>query len=140
MNIMHCSQSNQLYQRNIPDANCFKDYIGSKGISNKHHLIIYDRSPYGFYSSTRLWWLLRVFIIEKIFKNSNRIIQIKFNFVKLYGHENITILNGGLNKWYVDIHELTKEIPEYKVILLVLFNFFIKFKDLILICSQKNLK
>lgn len=59
---MNCSQSTQLYPRNIPDINCFKDYVSSIGISNKHHLIIYDRSPYGFYSATRLWWLFRVFI------------------------------------------------------------------------------
>jgi thiosulfate/3-mercaptopyruvate sulfurtransferase len=62
MDVLNNSKSSKFFPRNIPNANYFKDYIGSIGISNKHHLIIYDRSPYGFYSATRLWWLFRVLI------------------------------------------------------------------------------
>ncbi len=49
-----------LLPKNIPDANGFKDYVESLGISSNHHVMVYDRSPAGFFASTRLWWLFRV--------------------------------------------------------------------------------
>jgi 3-mercaptopyruvate sulfurtransferase SseA len=57
---MECVQPTPLLPRNLPDRECFKAHVGSLGISNKHHLIFYDRSPFGFYGSSRLWWLFRV--------------------------------------------------------------------------------
>jgi thiosulfate/3-mercaptopyruvate sulfurtransferase len=57
---MECVQTTPLLPRNVPNRECFKDYVGSLGISNKHHLIFYDRSPFGFYASPRLWWLFKV--------------------------------------------------------------------------------
>ena len=57
---MNCAEVTNLYPKNLPEKNAFKDYVGSLGISNDHHLIIYDRSDFGFYASSRLWWIFRV--------------------------------------------------------------------------------
>jgi thiosulfate/3-mercaptopyruvate sulfurtransferase len=57
---MHCTKPSKMYPRSLPDHDCFKDYVGSLGISNKHHLIVYDRSPFGFYAAPRTWWIFRV--------------------------------------------------------------------------------
>ena len=57
---MHCATPTKFIPRNIPQPECFKDYVGSLGISNKHHVIVYDRSPFGFYASSRAWWIFRV--------------------------------------------------------------------------------
>lgn len=62
------------------------------GISNKHHLIIYDRSPYGFLLAPRAWWIMRVF-----------------------GHENMSIVNGGFNDWIRNGYELTDKIDNFEV-------------------------
>lgn len=47
---MNCVKPTNLHPRNLPDKACFQDYVGSIGISNKHHIIVYDRSPFGFYA------------------------------------------------------------------------------------------
>ena len=69
-------ESSKLYPKNIPDKDKFADYVGSLGISNDNHVIVYDRSPFGFLTAPRVWWLLR-----------------------LHGHENVSVLDGGFTKW-----------------------------------------
>jgi thiosulfate/3-mercaptopyruvate sulfurtransferase len=88
---MSCVAPDQYFPRKVPDQVCFKDYVGSLGISNKHHLIIYDRSPFGFYASSRAWWIFR-----------------------LFGHERVSILNGGLNNWLIEENELTNKLSKFK--------------------------
>lgn len=60
LNTMECTNATKMYPRAVPNKECFADYAGSLGISNKHHLIVYDRSPFGFYASSRMWWIFRV--------------------------------------------------------------------------------
>ncbi|CAF0872631.1 unnamed protein product [Brachionus calyciflorus] len=88
---LECSDSNHMYPRNVPKPDCFKDYVGSLGIGNKHHLILYDRSPFGFYTSSRLWWVFR-----------------------LFGHESVSILDGGLRLWAYQNNPLSREEPDFK--------------------------
>ncbi|KAJ3292850.1 hypothetical protein HK104_004951 [Borealophlyctis nickersoniae] len=66
-----------------PDAKCplmlsteedFGEYVGSLGISNADHVVVYD--SFGIYSSPRAWWTFNAF-----------------------GHRNVSVLNGGLFKW-----------------------------------------
>ncbi|MFQ5873823.1 MAG: sulfurtransferase [Dehalococcoidia bacterium] len=52
----------------------FAKAMGQSGIGNEHHVVAYDE--YGGLYAARLWWALR-----------------------LYGHEQVWILNGGWNKW-----------------------------------------
>ncbi|CAF0946356.1 unnamed protein product, partial [Brachionus calyciflorus] len=57
--------------KNWPNPEEFGKYLSDLGISNKHKIIIYDRSPFGFFASSRVWMHLRA-----------------------YGNENVSILSG----------------------------------------------
>jgi len=62
--------------RKVPPKDLFARKVGALGISNESHVIAYD-TP-GLYSAARVWWLFR-----------------------LYGYDNVSILDGGLNAWNV---------------------------------------
>ncbi|KAJ3053936.1 hypothetical protein HK097_003009 [Rhizophlyctis rosea] len=62
------------YPNMMPHQDDFASYVGHLGINNNDHLVIYD--SYGIYSSPRVWWMFRAF-----------------------GHENVSVLDGGLLKW-----------------------------------------
>ncbi|RNA43101.1 3-mercaptopyruvate sulfurtransferase-like, partial [Brachionus plicatilis] len=79
------------YPKPFPPIEQFQTYLGGLGISNKHHLIIYDRSPYGFLLAPRAWWVMRVL-----------------------GHEDMSILNGGFNGWIKSGFGLTDKIDHFE--------------------------
>lgn len=81
-----------MYPRGWPKPEVFQNYVSSLGISNEHHLILYDRSQFGFFASSRAWWTLRVF-----------------------GHENVSILNGGLNAWLKNGNSLSNKKESFQV-------------------------
>lgn len=58
--MMHEVVKSDLYPFDIPQVEPFENYLGSLGIGNKHHIIIYDRSDLGFGFSPRMWSVLRV--------------------------------------------------------------------------------
>ena len=59
----------------LPSENIFAEKIGAMGIDNDQELIVFDKT--GFWmAASRAWWMFRVF-----------------------GHDNIKILNGGLPQW-----------------------------------------
>lgn len=60
------------YINMLPSAEQFSAVIGGLGIGNETQVIVYDSG----YVSARLWWMFRIF-----------------------GHDNIRILNGGFRKW-----------------------------------------
>ncbi|WAR29220.1 THTR-like protein [Mya arenaria] len=63
------------------------DYVQGLGIWPDTHVIAYDRSlPQAAY---RTWWMLR-----------------------LYGHRNVSVLDGGLRKWLEDGYDVTTDEPE----------------------------
>lgn len=82
-----CVESTEHIPRNLPDKNCFEDYAQTLGISPDTHIVAYDRSSP--LSSYRTWWLFR-----------------------LYGHQKISVLDGGLKKWVADGFETTIDEPE----------------------------
>jgi thiosulfate/3-mercaptopyruvate sulfurtransferase len=58
-----------------PTPDYFASCVSALGIKNEDHVVIYDQS--GMYmASSRAWWLFR-----------------------LFGHENVYVLNGGLQAW-----------------------------------------
>ena len=61
----------------LPTPTIFSSKIRKLGINNNDRIIIYDRM--GFFSAPRVWWTFRIF-----------------------GHENVAILDGGLHKWLVE--------------------------------------
>ncbi len=58
----------------LPDADTFARRVGALGLSNDHRIVVYDGA--GLFSAARVWWMFRVF-----------------------GHERVAVLNGGLPKW-----------------------------------------
>ena len=64
----------------LPDDK-FSQMISDLGISNQDHIVVYD--TLGIFSSPRVWWM--------------------FNY---YGHNQISILDGGLIKWCKEKKEI----------------------------------
>lgn len=58
----------------MPSAETFAAAVGSLGISNSDHIVVYD--GLGFMSGPRIWWMFKAF-----------------------GHENVSVLNGGMPAW-----------------------------------------
>lgn len=72
----------------LPDADAFAETMVRAGISGETRVIAYDDA--GGANAARLWWLLRYF-----------------------GHENVSLLDGGLTQWIVEGRPLTAEIPKF---------------------------
>ena len=58
----------------LPDAGRFAETVGALGISRDSHVVVYDKA--GLYSAARVWWMFH-----------------------LYGHERVSVLDGGFPKW-----------------------------------------
>jgi thiosulfate/3-mercaptopyruvate sulfurtransferase len=70
----------------LPTAEAFEAYAADLGISNDSVIVVYD-TP-GLMSAGRVWWTLRIF-----------------------GHDKVAILNGGLRKWQAEGRPVTAEVP-----------------------------
>ena len=57
------------------------------GIGDEHQVVVYDAT--GWNSAWRVWWMLRVF-----------------------GHEKVALLSGGLQKWLAEGRPVTAEVPQ----------------------------
>ena len=62
----------------IPNQNTFNRKISELGINNNNNIIIYDSSS-GVSAASRAWWMF-----------------------KQFGHDNVSILDGGFQKWKMD--------------------------------------
>ncbi|KAI8140440.1 Rhodanese-like domain-containing protein [Fennellomyces sp. T-0311] len=58
----------------LPTPEVFAEAVGNLGISEKDQVVVYD--SVGIFSATRVYWTFKAF-----------------------GHQNISVLNGGLQKW-----------------------------------------
>jgi thiosulfate/3-mercaptopyruvate sulfurtransferase len=70
----------------IPSAERFAAKMAERGIGNADKVIVYDAN--GLSSAGRAWWLLR-----------------------LFGHDNVALLDGGLPKWKAEGRKLETEAP-----------------------------
>jgi 3-mercaptopyruvate sulfurtransferase SseA len=61
----------------LPDSETFANSMGGLGISDADHVVIYDSSGFG--PACRVFWTFKVF-----------------------GHEKVSVLNGGLVKWMLE--------------------------------------
>jgi len=68
----------------LPSSELFAKKVGGLGIGNENRVVVYD--VYGMQSAARVWWMFRVF-----------------------GHDNIAVLNGGLPKWEAEGRRVTDE-------------------------------
>ncbi|CAH1793790.1 unnamed protein product [Owenia fusiformis] len=89
-NIEECCDKNSNLPFMLPTAEEFETYVGSLGISNETHVVIYDNhAGLGMFSSPRIWWMFRAF-----------------------GHEKVSVLDGGFPRWEKDGFTETDEIPK----------------------------
>jgi len=65
----------------------FAELMGSLGIGDDTHVIVYDHAGGQF--ATRLWWALTY-----------------------YGHHSVSVLDGGFRKWTAEDRPTTAEVPE----------------------------
>jgi thiosulfate/3-mercaptopyruvate sulfurtransferase len=65
----------------LPTLADFAARVGAMGIDNGTHVICYDAA--GLFSAARVWWMFKIF-----------------------GHQHVSVLDGGLPKWKADGHAL----------------------------------
>jgi len=70
----------------LPSAEKFAVRMRKLGLGDGHRIVVYDSA--GLLSAARVWWMLRVF-----------------------GHDDVAILNGGLPKWLAEKRPVTDELP-----------------------------
>lgn len=74
----------------FPPADIFAAKVGALGIGNGHHVIAYDHMG-GACAAARVWWMFRYF-----------------------GHESVSVLDGGLGKWKAEGRPLSVDKPTYQ--------------------------
>ena len=70
----------------LPAAEEFAESVAALGISNNSQVVVYDQR--GLFSAARAWWMFRVF-----------------------GHDDVTVLDGGLPKWMAEGQEIERTSP-----------------------------
>jgi thiosulfate/3-mercaptopyruvate sulfurtransferase len=71
----------------VPTADCFAEHMQALGVSNASRVVCYDQL--GMFSAPRAWWMLR-----------------------LFGHDQVAVLDGGLPKWQSEQRAVQKGSPE----------------------------
>jgi thiosulfate/3-mercaptopyruvate sulfurtransferase len=69
----------------LPTPETFAAAVAALGVSNTSRVVVYDQR--GIFSAARAWWMFRVF-----------------------GHDNVFVLDGGLPKWLAEGHPVTANI------------------------------
>ena len=69
----------------LPSPRQFAEAVGAMGVGDRTHVIAYDSND--FMASARLWWTFRVF-----------------------GHDRVSVLDGGLVKWQAEGRAVTDEM------------------------------
>ena len=76
------------YPHTMPAPDTFATRLGSLGIGSEHAIVVYDSSGQNF-SAPRLWFMLRIF-----------------------GHQHVAVLDGGLKKWLAEGRATDTVVPE----------------------------
>src|SRR5579872_2969376 len=82
-----CDTANPLPHM-LPDEKAFAAAMSRLGVGSDHKVVVYD--AFGLVSAPRIWWTLRVF-----------------------GHKDVAVLNGGLPKWLAEGRTVTADVPKY---------------------------
>jgi len=72
----------------LPDEKTFAAAMSELGVGSGHKIVVYD--AFGLTSAPRVWWTLRVF-----------------------GHKDVAVLNGGLPKWLAEGRAVTADVPKF---------------------------
>ncbi|CAH3144325.1 unnamed protein product [Porites lobata] len=85
MDIFFGVENTPTYPRNIPNVEMFEMNVRGSAVNNRDHVVIYENTGrYGFFLGARTWWMF-----------------------KLFGHEKVSVLDGGLERWIADGYETT---------------------------------
>lgn len=84
-----CCDKTSPFDHMLPTSSDFSQYVGNLGIGNDTHVVVYDTNDLGSFSAPRVWWMFRVF-----------------------GHNLVSVLDGGLRTWVADGYPLTSEHRE----------------------------
>lgn len=91
LNIL-CGDNNDMYIRNIPPKDKFQAAAQEAGINTNSHVIVYSSSNFcGFFLSARGWWTF-----------------------KYFGHDNVSVLDGGLQRWQKQGYATTDQAENVK--------------------------
>lgn len=82
--VLKVSDQESPYPYMLPEPSQFEAYAQDFGISNSSKIVVYD--TYGLLSAARVWWMFKVF-----------------------GHDNVYVLDGGFPKWRLEDRETTDE-------------------------------
>jgi thiosulfate/3-mercaptopyruvate sulfurtransferase len=74
-------------RRDFVDQEGFEKLLSAKGVANDSLVVLYGG-------------------------NNNWFASYAYWYFKLYGHENVKLLDGGRKKWELDARELVEEVPE----------------------------
>jgi len=72
----------------LPSADQFAEVMGNLGVGPDNRVVVYSTNMPAW--ATRLWWMLRVF-----------------------GFDNVAVLDGGWAKWQAEARPVTKDIPDH---------------------------
>ena len=80
----------EAYNNKLPTPEQFGEDVGKLGVGDDTPVVVYDNNPtFGMFSAPRAWWLFRY-----------------------YGHENVSILDGGFPKWEEAGYETTDVVDK----------------------------
>jgi len=86
--LMQCRDVDSPYATMLPSMQQFSDYVSELGISNEHHVVVYDDSEkFPMFSAPRVCWMFRAF-----------------------GHDNVSVLDGGLRRWIQEGHQVAQGV------------------------------
>ncbi|KAI8823692.1 cytoplasmic thiosulfate:cyanide sulfur transferase [Fimicolochytrium jonesii] len=71
----------------LPTLEEFEEHVSEMGIKEDDHVVVYDGQ--GIFSAPRVWWTFKVF-----------------------GHKNVSVLDGGLPKWLKESRPVESALPQ----------------------------
>jgi len=86
--IDEASDKNSKLPHMLPHESAFAEYCSSLGLCSDDHVIVY--SAHSAFSAPRVWWMFKVF-----------------------GHPQVSIIDGGLEAWKLEGGEIDSGIPEH---------------------------
>lgn len=82
------TQLQDTIRRDIPSQDVFEKMMSSAGVANHHKVVLYG-------------------------DNNNWFAAYAFWLFKIYGHEDVALMNGGRKKWVAEDRVMTEEVPQY---------------------------
>ncbi|XP_077996101.1 thiosulfate sulfurtransferase-like [Glandiceps talaboti] len=94
LDLKTCRDTSSDLEMMLPSADVFAEQVGKLGVTNDTHVILYDNNEkLGMFSAPRAWYMFHVF-----------------------GHDKVSVLNGGLPKWIAEDHPTSDETLDVETV------------------------